>query len=115
MRNYMDQMSSLGNGAVGELASEIQDDTPDSAQAFNPLTGLFSAWQSAFREAASAATRNMEVARTTLENAASAIEENANQAIDDAVDETVEAMTAARERRSTAHAHASHGSRRNHK
>jgi hypothetical protein len=113
MRNYMEQIGSIGNGAATGIASAIEQDTPTAAEVYNPLTSLFSVWQSAFREAASATNRNIEVARTTFENAASTIQENA----DEVLDETMEAMTAGREKKATAHgpSHGSHGSKRNHK
>jgi uncharacterized Ntn-hydrolase superfamily protein len=75
---------------------------------YNPLTGIFSVWQSAFREATNTANRNLEVARTTFENVAEAVQEQA----DEAADETTEAMTAGREKRSTSH---NTHSKRNHK
>lgn len=112
MRTYVEQMGSLGNGAVSEFASAVEPDTTTAMEAYNPLTGIFSAWQTAFREAASATSRNIEVARTTFENAVNTTQENT----DEAIDETIEAMTAGRERKSTAHGtHNTHGSKRNHK
>ncbi|WP_164932025.1 phasin family protein [Janthinobacterium sp. 17J80-10] len=101
MRSYVEQ---VGSGVAPDFAAGIAPEDTSEQETYNPiaanpLTGMFTAWQSAFREAASAANRNMETARNTFENAASAGYEHAEQAVDDAVDE----MTAGREKRSTAH------------
>lgn len=113
MRNYMEQIGNFGNGAASEFASAIEQDTPTAGEAYNPLTGIFSVWQSAFREAASAANRNMEAARTTFENVATTVQESAQENADEVIDETMEAMTAGREKKSTSHS--AHGSKRNYK
>lgn len=112
VRNYMEQIGSIGNGAASEFGSEVEKDAPTAADVYNPLTGIFSVWQSAFREAASAANRNMEVARSTLENVVNTVQENAFEA-GDTGDETTEAMTAGREKKSASHG--THSSKRNHK
>lgn len=101
MRSYVEH---LGSGVAPDFAAAMAPDDATEQETYNPiaanpLTGMFTAWQSAFRDAASAANRNMETARTTFENAASAAYENAEEA----VDETIEGMTAGREKRSTAH------------
>lgn len=112
MRNYMEQMGSFGNGAASEFASAVEKEAPTAADIYSPLTGIFSVWQSAFREAANAANRNMEVARSTLETVANTVQENIVDAVESA-DETTVAMTAGREKKSTSHN--SHSSKRNHK
>lgn len=118
MRNYMEQMSTLGNGAASQIASVAEQDAPTAATVYNPLTGIFSAWQSAFREATSAASRNMEVARTSLENVATTMQETIQENADETVDETMEAMTGGREKKPASHgsqSHNSHASKRNHR
>ncbi|RJG04092.1 phasin family protein [Noviherbaspirillum sedimenti] len=99
MQNYMAQ---LGGGAMTEFATALapereSGEAPPSAIPLTPMTGLFSAWQSAFQEAAAVANRNIEAARTTFENAAHNAYVNANEAID----ETAEAMAGGRERKAT--------------
>lgn len=86
MRNCMEQ---LGGGAMTEFATALAPESGGEAASTIPLTGLFTAWQSAFREASAVANRNIETARTTFENVAHTAHENA----DEAVDETVETMT----------------------
>ncbi|TCS35747.1 phasin family protein [Paucimonas lemoignei] len=112
MRTYMEQIGSIGNGAASEFASEAERDAPTAADIYSPMTGIFSVWQSAFREAASAANRNMEVARSTFENVVNTVQDNAGEVVD-TVDETAEAMTAGREKKSGNQGN--HGSKRNHK
>lgn len=92
MRNYMEQ---LGGGAMTEFATALEPEGRADQPVFTPMSGMFSAWQSAMREAAAVANRNMETARNTFENAAHAAYEQA----DDAIDETAEAMSAGRERK----------------
>lgn len=101
MRSYVEQM---GSGVAPDFLEALEPDDTSGKESYsplaaNPLTGMFTAWQSAVREAASAVNRNMETARSTFENAASTAYENAEEALD----ETVEGMTAGKEKRSTAH------------
>jgi hypothetical protein len=69
MQFYVEQ---LGSSVATNTSAPFQA-TQERANgaAFNPMTGMFSVWESAFREVASMANRNMAAARTTFENAAS--------------------------------------------
>lgn len=101
MRSYVEQ---VGNGVAPDLAAAMAPEDAAEQEAYNPiaanpLTGVFTAWQTAFREAASVANRNMETARNTFENAASAVYEHAEEAVDDIADEA----GSGREKRSAAH------------
>jgi hypothetical protein len=44
---------------------------------YNPVTSVFSVWESAFKEAAAMARKNMAGARTAIENASRSAAENA--------------------------------------
>ena len=103
MRSYMEQ---VGSGIAPDFASALESEDVAGPETYaplatNPVAGMFTAWQSAFREAASAANRNMETARDTFENTASTAYADADA--EEALDETVEGMTAGKEKRSSAH------------
>ncbi len=61
--------------------------------AFNPVTGMFSVWQSAFNEVAALANRNMQAARSNFENAAGSAANSVTQAATSVIDEAEEEVT----------------------
>lgn len=98
MRNYLEQMRSGAASGMSALEPEAETEHEIyNPMAYNPLSGMLSVWQSAFREATTAASRNMEAARNTFESAV----HTANADAEEALDETMEAMTAGRERKAT--------------
>jgi hypothetical protein len=105
IQQYVDQ--------IGNSASETASRGTDQAQRFsegalNPMTGMFSVWQSAFNEVAALANRNMQAARSNFENAASSAANAATQAATSAIDAEEEATTAS----SSSHRRSAGGSRR---
>jgi hypothetical protein len=80
MQYYIEQVgSSLTLGAATSTRA-AQEHASDAT--FNPMTGMFSVWEKAFREASSMATRNMEAARASLENVSAAAAETTQHAVD---------------------------------
>jgi hypothetical protein len=74
LQEYMVRMGA-GAQAVPALRQDAgprQADTP-----YNPVTGIFSVWESAFKEAAALARRSMATTRSTMEEAAIAGARNA--------------------------------------
>jgi hypothetical protein len=67
--------STVSAGASMRAAPAQPNDSP-----FNPVTGMFSVWESAFREVASLANRNMDAARSNFEKMASATMDAAQRA-----------------------------------
>ncbi len=99
MRNYLEQLRSGTASGVSALEKDTEAEREIyNPLAYNPLAGMMSAWQSAFREATTVASRNMEAARSTFANVVDTANASAEEALDE-TDETVEAMTAGRERK----------------
>jgi len=80
MQDYMDQMrSSTAPSAARSLhAGQGQANTT----AFNPMTSMFSVWESAFKEVAEMAKKNMVVARGAAEQAAGSSAQQAASYVD---------------------------------
>lgn len=85
MHIFSDMQNEIGK-SMQYYAEQLMPDSVSNAQAplkmtqassgsptLNPITGLLSVWESAFREVASMANRNMAAARTNFENAANAV------------------------------------------
>jgi phasin family protein len=69
MQYYMEQLgSTMSAGAANVSMRAAQAQTQDNA--FNPVTGLFSIWETAFREVATMANRNMAAAKSGFEKMA---------------------------------------------
>jgi hypothetical protein len=64
---YIEQ---LGTNAAGAAPLENAQQQANDA-VYNPMTSMFSVWESAFREAAALAKKNMMTARSTMEDATS--------------------------------------------
>ena len=70
MQDYAEKFgTNVANNATAPLKA-VQEQTNDTV--FNPMTGMFSVWESAFKEVASLANRNMAEARSGYESAANA-------------------------------------------
>jgi hypothetical protein len=71
-KSLRDYVNELGTNAMGSgtIAREHVRAQP-SDTAFNPMTSMFSVWESAFKEVASLTKKNMMVARSTVEDATS--------------------------------------------
>lgn len=70
MQEYAEKLgTNVANNATAPL-KVAQEQATDTV--FNPMTGMFSVWESAFKEVASLANRNMAAARSSYENAAEA-------------------------------------------
>jgi len=71
MQQYVEQISSKTAGSAAGMRAAGQKQGGDGT--FNPVTGMLSVWESAFREVAALADRNMEAARSNLASAAGAM------------------------------------------
>ncbi len=98
MRHYIEQLS---NTAGSSAAASIDASDQQARDAFNPITGMFSFWESAFREVSSLASKNMQAARDSFEHTADA----AFSEVADAADEAA-AGTSGHARKSAAASHA---------
>jgi hypothetical protein len=81
IQQYVEQLS---NSAASAARTTAESGQQRSATAFNPVTGMFSVWESAFKEVAALANKNMVAARSTFENAARNAAGTANAAADNA-------------------------------
>lgn len=86
MRTYMEQ---FGSSAVSGSANTIDAVENQANEVFNPITGMFSLWESAFREMASVANKNMHAARDSFESAASEAYDKATETAEDVVEATM--------------------------
>jgi hypothetical protein len=101
IQQYVDQIgSSAGNTAArgAETAQRFSNGTFNPGS-LNPMTGMFSVWQSAFNEVAALANRNMQAARSNFENAANTATSAAAQAVASATE--AEEETTSSHRRSS--------------
>jgi hypothetical protein len=78
MQYYIEQFGTSLNTNAAASTRTAQEHANDAM--FNPMTGMFSVWETAFREASSMATRNMEAARASFENVSSAAADTAQRA-----------------------------------
>lgn len=72
-RSMQEYAEKLGTNVANNAAAPLkvaQEQATDTV--FNPMTGMFSVWESAFKEVASLANRNMAAARSSYESAAEA-------------------------------------------
>lgn len=69
LQDYVEELGANVNAAGGGPARESWRVQPADT-AFNPMTSMFSVWESAFKEVASMAKKNMMAARTSMESAA---------------------------------------------
>ena len=96
-RSLQDYIEQLGANAASSAVAPLdaaRDRVNDAA--FNPVTSMFSVWESAFKEVAALARKNMVVARTTMEDAASRAMENAGSftmAASDSISDAVSASS----------------------
>jgi len=79
MQQYVEQIGLKTAGNAANLRATAQRQGSEAA-AFNPITGMLSVWESAFREVTALANRNMETARSNLANAAGAMAETISAA-----------------------------------
>lgn len=68
MQDYIEQLGSNAATGVSAQLEVVQDQANDAA--FNPMTSMFSVWESAFKEVAELAKKNMVAARTAIDSAA---------------------------------------------
>jgi phasin family protein len=94
MRNYVEQLNTTASNGPSASLGAMED---EASEIPNPMPNLFSLWESAFRQAASLATQNMNSARNTFEQTAQAAYGNASEAMEEAAD----TMTGGRSKRST--------------
>jgi hypothetical protein len=97
IQRYMEQ---IGSGAAGDAArtaeNALKGSTRAANNAFNPMSGMLSVWESAFKEVTALANRNMQAARSNFENVAGAAANVAGQAAGSAADIEEEAGSASR-------------------
>jgi len=71
MQQYVEQIVAKTAGNAAGMRATAQRQAGDAA--LNPLAGMLSVWESAFREVTALANRNVEAARSNLANAAGAM------------------------------------------
>jgi hypothetical protein len=101
IQDYVDQ---IGNSAAGGMTRGADTAQRVADGALNPMTGMLSVWESAFREVAALANRNMQAARSSFENAAGAATSAATQAVN--------SVTGAVEEETATHRRSTSGSKR---
>ncbi|HZW21756.1 phasin family protein [Noviherbaspirillum sp.] len=90
MQDYMDQMRS--STAVSAARPHHSGHGQANNTAFNPMTSMFSVWESAFKEVAELAKKNMVVARGAAEQAAGRSAQQAASYVDAVTTAAQEAM-----------------------
>lgn len=78
MQDYIEQWGTTFASSATTPIKAVQEQASDTA--FNPMTGMFSIWESAFREVASLANKNIAAARSSFESVAKAASGAAQQA-----------------------------------
>lgn len=84
MQYYIEQFGSNLNINAAVSTRSAQDHANDAM--FNPMTGMFSVWETAFREVSTLASRNMEAARATFENVSNVAADTAQRATERATE-----------------------------
>jgi phasin family protein len=73
MQQYVEQMGSRTASNAAGVQAAVQKRADGGDTPFNPVTGMLSVWESAFREVTALANRNMDAARSNLASAAGAL------------------------------------------
>jgi len=77
-RSYQECIEQMGSHAASNVTRPLQAGQEQASDgAFNPVTSMFSVWESAFKEVAELAKRNMMAARSTMESTASKTQQGA--------------------------------------
>ena len=88
MKDYLEKFgSNMTRSATGPMKN-AQDKATDTV--FNPMTGMFSMWESAFREVATMTNKNLSTARSVAEevtHSAVHVNQNASEHVADAMQE----------------------------
>lgn len=83
IQHYMERFSPVAIVRPNEAAQTMDTASQKASNAFfNPVSSMLSVWESAFREAAQLANRNMMAARTTMESAANATSEAVSHSVE---------------------------------
>ena len=94
LREYIEQ---LGSSAAKNAATPMETARANPTSAiYNPVTSMFSVWESAFKEVAELAKKNMNAARSQVEDAASRTMDTATGFVTAASDSAQEAAAATR-------------------
>lgn len=95
-RSLQDCLEQLGTQAASTAATPIRN-TQEQANdmMFNPVTSMFSVWESAFKEVAALAKKNMTAARSVADEAASRVAQSVDTAATVAANTAQDAMSAA--------------------
>jgi hypothetical protein len=72
-KSLQDYIEQLGSNAASSAAMPLERAQQQAGEAtvYNPVTSMFSVWESAFKEAATLAKKNMATARSSIEDATS--------------------------------------------
>lgn len=77
-RSLQDYLEQLGSHAATSAAAPLEAAQEQANDAvFNPMTSMFSVWESAFKEVAALAKKNMTTARSSVNDATSKMTESA--------------------------------------
>jgi hypothetical protein len=71
LQEYIEQLGANASASTRQSTETTQARTNDAV--FNPMTNMFSIWESAFKEVASLAKRNMTTVRSSVEDAAGTV------------------------------------------
>lgn len=95
-RSLQDCLEQLGTQAASTASTPIRN-TQEQANdmMFNPVTSMFSVWESAFKEVAALAKKNMTAARSVADEAASRAAQSVDTAATVAANTAQDAMSAA--------------------
>ncbi|MES2534723.1 MAG: phasin family protein [Pseudomonadota bacterium] len=97
MQQYVEQLTTKTTSSATRPLETAQEQAKDAM--LNPMTGMFSVWESAFREVAALANKNMVAARSTFENAANAVGNAATSTVESV--EHIDEEASAEHRKST--------------
>jgi ElaB/YqjD/DUF883 family membrane-anchored ribosome-binding protein len=95
-RSLQDCLEQLGTQAAGTASAPIRTTQQQAGDAmFNPVTSMFSVWESAFKEVAALAKKNMTAARTSMDETANRAAQSMDTAATVAANTAQDAVSAA--------------------
>lgn len=90
MQTYFDQLRSKMSNVSGAPLQSAQQRTTEAV--VNPLSGIFSFWESAFQDVASVANKNLAAGRSTFESATAAARQSSGTSAADVTDVVANAV-----------------------
>lgn len=93
LQDCLEQLGTQAAGSAGTPIRTAQQQTNDAM--FNPMTSMFSVWESAFKEVAALAKKNMTAARSSVDEAANRTAQSVDTAATVAANTAQDAVSAA--------------------